>query len=124
MRLLLFNLARNMKGLFSTNVVYRKQRKILNHIIKEDPTKGGEQVMTAKSNSTRFLSILSIVILIATLGVANTFLSGCGDDDDDECLVWGENCTQEYLMNTYGKTDIYCCEGQCADHGGYLTCGS
>ena len=76
-----------------------------------------------KSFAARSLSILSVLILTATLGITSIFLQGCGDDDD-ECLSWGENCTQDYLMNNYGTTDIYCCEGQCADHGGYLTCGS
>ena len=42
-----------------------------------------------------------------------------------ECLVRGETGTQSYLLNEYGTTDIYCCEGQCSDHGsGILTCGS
>ena len=72
-----------------------------------------------KMQSKLFISLLlplAVLIMIS-------FTASCGDDDDD-CLSWGENCTQEYLQNNYGTTDIHCCEGQCADHGGYLTCGS
>ena len=82
------------------------------------------KVKTHSTHLTRFMSLLPILLLMAALGMSQVFLSGCGDEDDDECLSWGENCTQDYLQNNYGRTDVYCCEGQCADHGGYLTCGS
>ena len=71
-----------------------------------------------------FFCVLALVFLLA-------LLTGCpGDvdnlfDDDEECLSWGENCTQDYKEDNYGTTDIYCCEGSCSDHGsGILTCGS
>jgi len=64
-----------------------------------------------------------VLALLIGLGVGILFLPGCGGDED--CLSWGENCTQRYLQDNYGRTDIYCCEGQCSDHGsGILTCGS
>ena len=70
--------------------------------------------------------IFSALAAIALLGVAATGLfltQGCGEEE--ECLVWGENCTQQYKQDNYGTTSIQCCEGQCTDHGsGILTCGS
>jgi hypothetical protein len=70
------------------------------------------------------LSLSAAVATCVLMGLL-VFLSlmlGCSEE---ECLVWGENCTQAYLQAEYGTTDIYCCEGQCADHGsGILTCGS
>lgn len=69
----------------------------------------------------RLFLVLGTVFLI--IGGSATFflLQGCAGDE--ECLAWGENCSQSYLQNAYGRTDIYCCEGQCATHGGSLTCG-
>ena len=70
---------------------------------------------------TRFFSVIFIVWLVAGIGFATFFMFGCAD----ECLAWGENCSQQYLLDNYGTTDIYCCEGQCADHGAVVvTCGS
>ncbi len=72
----------------------------------------------------RWLSVFLACLALAGLGVVALATSGCGGDDE-ECLSWGENCTQQYLEDNYGTTDIQCCEGQCADHGsGILTCGS
>ena len=70
---------------------------------------------------TRFVSVVFILWAVAGIGFASFFFFGC----EDECLVWGENCSQSYLENEYGTTDIECCEGWCADHRGYgyLTCG-
>ena len=68
-----------------------------------------------------FSIVVAIWILTGAVFVS-TLVLGC---KEEECLVWGENCTQSYLMNEYGTTDIYCCEVQCSDHGsGILTCGS
>jgi hypothetical protein len=70
---------------------------------------------------SRLIYILLTVWVIAGIGFATTFFLSCAEE---ECLVWGENCTQQYKLDNYGTTDIYCCEGQCADHGsGILTCG-
>jgi hypothetical protein len=67
-------------------------------------------------------SFVGTLALLTGVGLAITSLQGCSEED---CLSWGENCTQQYLQNNYGRTDIYCCEGQCLDHGsGILTCGS
>ena len=70
---------------------------------------------------TRFISVVFILWAVAGLGFASFLFFGCAE----ECLAWGENCSQSYLMENYGTTDIYCCEGQCADHGAVVvTCGS
>jgi hypothetical protein len=72
--------------------------------------------------STRIIYILFVVWAIAGIGFASSFLLSCAEE---ECLVWGENCTQQYKLDNYGTTDIQCCSGQCVDHGsGILTCGS
>ena len=69
----------------------------------------------------KLIVLLTVVLLV--LVVVGGISGGCGDDE--ECLVWGENCTQDYLLENYGTTEIYCCNGQCDDHGsGVLTCGS
>jgi hypothetical protein len=61
-----------------------------------------------------------VVFVVSVLSVL--LLWHCGEE---ECLVWGENCTQDYKQENYGTTDIQCCSGQCTDHGsGILTCGS
>jgi len=71
---------------------------------------------------TRLVSVIFIVWVVAAIGFASTFLFSCVGE---ECLSWGENCSQSYLLENYGTTDIYCCEGQCADHGAVVvTCGS
>lgn len=57
-------------------------------------------------------------------GVSIISMQGCSGDDG-ECLSWGENCSQSYKLNTYGTTDIQCCEGTCrTGSSGYLVCGS
>ncbi len=67
------------------------------------------------------LWLLALAVLGALAG-GMLIAGGCGEE---ECLVWGENCTTDYKKKNYGRTDIYCCEGQCSDHGsGILTCGS
>lgn len=67
-------------------------------------------------------AIVAALVVVGTIVVGAT-LKGCGDDE--ECLVWGENCSLEYKQNNYGRTDIQCCSGQCSDHGsGVVTCGS
>lgn len=71
--------------------------------------------------------IVSILAIVGTLGAGaflNASLQGCSGGDEN-CLVWGENCTQSYKQNTYGTTSIQCCTGQCTDHGsGIVTCGA
>ena len=70
---------------------------------------------------TRFFSVIFILWVVAGIGFASFLMFGCAE----ECLVWGENCRTQYLLDNYGTTDIECCEGWCADHTGYgnLTCG-
>ena len=80
--------------------------------------------MTEKGKKlfTRILYVIFAVWVIAGVGFATTFLFSCAEE---ECLAWGENCTQRYKEDVYGTTDIQCCAGQCVDHGsGILTCGS
>lgn len=70
----------------------------------------------------RPFSVVLAVWLVAGMVFLSALLLGC---DEEECLVWGENCTQAYKLSEYGTTDIQCCSGQCVDHGsGILTCGS
>ena len=65
-----------------------------------------------------------LAFTILLIGLAVLSIQSCGDDKE-ECLVWGENCTQQYKQDNYGTTSIQCCRGQCADHGsGILTCGN
>jgi hypothetical protein len=74
-----------------------------------------------KSLFTRFFSVIFVVWVLAGIGFASAFLFSCAEE---ECLVWGENCSQQYLLDNYGTTEIDCCEGWCDTHGGYyLTCG-
>ena len=83
--------------------------------------------MKDKRRIIRILFVLFVLVLVAGIGFTGVLLQSCGsdDDDDDGCLSWGENCTQQYKMDNYGTTDIQCCEGQCSDHGsGIVTCGS
>ena len=69
----------------------------------------------------RFISVVFVVWLIAGTGFAFSLILGCAEE---ECLVDGENCTQDYKEIEYGTTDIQCCEGTCEDRGsGILTCG-
>ena len=69
-----------------------------------------------------FFSVLFSLWLVAAAAFVSTFLFGC---KTQQCLVWGENCSQSYKLSEYGTTDIQCCSGQCTDHGsGILTCGS
>ena len=75
-----------------------------------------------KKPLTRIMYIVFVVWAITGIGFASSLLLSCAEE---ECLVWGENCTQQYKLNNYGTTDIQCCEGQCVDHGsGILTCGA
>ena len=67
-------------------------------------------------------SVVFALWLVAGILFVSTLLLGC---QKEECLAWGENCTQQYKQNEYGTTDIQCCKGQCANHGsGIVTCGS
>lgn len=69
------------------------------------------------------LSTLAAVAVLSAAAAGLFLSSGCGEEE--ECLAWGENCTQQYKQDNYGTTSIQCCEGQCTDHGsGVLTCGS
>jgi hypothetical protein len=64
-------------------------------------------------------------LLAIALGLAGgAAMPGCGDGE--ECLSWGENCSQSYKQDNYGTTSIGCCgEAKCLDHGsGIVTCGS
>jgi hypothetical protein len=80
--------------------------------------------MKSNRRINRLFSGLSLVGFFVLLGVAGFLAMGC-DGDDEECLVRGENCTQQYKLDNYGTTEVQCCEGQCTDHGsGVLTCGS
>ncbi len=68
-----------------------------------------------------FFSVVFGLWLLAGIVFVSTLLFGC----TEQCLVWGENCSQAYKQSQYGTTDIQCCSGQCTDHGsGILTCGS
>ena len=42
----------------------------------------------------------------------------------EECQVAGENCTQAFKLQQYGRTDIQCCAGQCTEgsENGVLVC--
>ncbi len=78
--------------------------------------------MNDRKSRTRIISVLTMAGLLAGIFFAQSLFQGCGDD---ECLSWGENCSQQYLQDNYGTTDIYCCSGQCSDHGSVVvTCGS
>jgi hypothetical protein len=77
-----------------------------------------------KTSKRKLRGVMALVVigLLLAVALAGIALAGC---DEEECLVWGENCTQQYLLDNYGTTEIYCCEGQCSDHGsGILTCGA
>jgi hypothetical protein len=66
--------------------------------------------------------VLAVMGLLLAAALVVLGFPGCGED---ECLVWGENCTQQYKQDNYGTTSIQCCKGQCTDHGsGILTCGA
>lgn len=73
----------------------------------------------------RFFSVLTAIGILLGTGYSVAVLGGCGGED---CLVRGENCSQQYKLDNYGTTSIWCCEGQCSEHGygdfKYLTCGS
>lgn len=57
--------------------------------------------------------------LLATVTVL--LLAGC---NGEECQVQGENCTQAFKMQQYGRTDIQCCMGTCDEgiENGVLIC--
>jgi hypothetical protein len=85
-----------------------------------------EVIMQSRQWKKRLMVILSTIVLFLGIGFASLTMTGCWwEEDDEECLVWGENCSQQYKEDNYGTTSIGCCEGHCRDHGsGILTCGS
>lgn len=54
---------------------------------------------------------VAVAVLLVSLFLLSSLL-GCGDE---ECLVYGENCSTSYKEAEYGTTDIYCCEGSCTE---------
>jgi hypothetical protein len=56
-----------------------------------------------------------------SLLVALVLMSGCSGE---ECQSHGENCTQAFKQQQYGRTDIQCCTGQCTEgiENGVLVC--
>ncbi|HET9038348.1 MAG TPA: hypothetical protein VFN45_19185 [Myxococcaceae bacterium] len=60
-------------------------------------------------------------LLIAACLLGGMLLSGCGGG---ECQAHGENCSQEFKMSEYGRTDIQCCQGTCQEGviSGALVC--
>jgi hypothetical protein len=74
------------------------------------------------------LAFLTVIGLLMGICAASLTLTGCWwDDDEEECLASGENCSSEYLENQYGTTDIYCCSGNACvtrryDDYSYLVC--
>jgi hypothetical protein len=87
-----------------------------------------EVIMLSVQWNNRLLVVLSGIVLILGICAASLSLTGCWwDDDDDECLASGENCSSEYLEENYGTTDIYCCSGNACvtrryDDYSYLVC--
>jgi hypothetical protein len=79
--------------------------------------------MRNKKSRLRTVWVLAVLGLLLAAAVAVLWFPGCGDE---KCLVWGENCTQQYKQDNYGTTSIQCCNSaQCTDHGsGILTCGA
>ena len=55
-------------------------------------------------------AVMAILWLVVSLLLLSTLLC-C----EDECLVYGENCSASYKEDNYGTTDIYCCEGSCTE---------
>jgi hypothetical protein len=52
------------------------------------------------------LKVVLIAFLAAFAAALLPVVTGCGDE---ECLVLGERCNDEYLQETYGNTNIDCC---------------
>jgi hypothetical protein len=48
-------------------------------------------------------------------------VSACGSE---ECQAHGENCSQAFKQQQYGRTDIQCCQGTCQEGviSGALVC--
>jgi hypothetical protein len=61
-------------------------------------------------------SALGLGLLVAML-----LLPSCSGE---ECQVHGENCTQAFKQQQYGRTDIQCCTGSCTEglENGVLVC--
>lgn len=58
------------------------------------------------------------------LAITMTFLPACSEDEDD-CLVQGENCTVDYKEANYPGQDIQCCDSMRCESGqssGVLIC--
>lgn len=61
----------------------------------------------------RLLVFLTATGFILGIGVSTLTMTGCWwDEDEDECLVSGENCSSQYKEDNYGTTQIYCCSGR------------
>jgi len=52
---------------------------------------------------------LAVLILVTALGGA--VVAGSSGCDEEDCLVYNENCSASYKQASYGTTDIYCCGG-------------
>lgn len=59
--------------------------------------------------------IVAFTLCAALCGSLTLALPSCGDD---ECLGYGENCTQAYKLREYGTTSIQCCQGVCTEGAG------
>ncbi len=67
-------------------------------------------------------TVLLVLWMVSGVVFVTAMLTGCAEE---ECLVWGENCSQAYKQSEYGTTSIQCCKGLCADHGGFaVSCGA
>jgi len=57
---------------------------------------------------SRNRAVRGVAVMFVVFGLLLSV--GCSDD---ECLVYGENCTESYKLNNYGTTGIQCCQGVC-----------
>ena len=61
-------------------------------------------------------------LLIAACLLGGMLLSACGSE---QCQAHGENCSEAFKMQEYGRTDIQCCQGSTCQEGvisGALVC--
>lgn len=74
---------------------------------------------TSRQGSIVTLLLGGAALAVIVLGVS--LVPACGDE---ECLAYNENCTQDYKLSEYGRTDIQCCEGTCQEgtSSGVLIC--